>query len=56
MIIDDIARIMREMIKWEAQAKIFNQEKRYKRNYILRANKWAQIKHLQTRYNNTKHK
>lgn len=55
-IYDDIIRIMREMTKWEACLKIHHREERYKKNYILRANKWSQIKHLQTRYNNTKHK
>ncbi len=55
-IYDDIIRMMREMTKWEADIKIHNREKRYKKNYILRTNKWSQIKHLQTRYNNTKHK
>ena len=55
-IYDDIIRMMREMTKWEADIKIHNREKHYKKNYILRANKWSQIKHLQTRYNNTKHK
>lgn len=55
-IYDDIIRMMREMTIWEAQAKIHRREERYKKNYILRANKWSQIKHLQTRYNNTKHK
>lgn len=55
-IYDDIIRIMREMTKWEARLKILHREERYKKNYILRANKWSQIKHLQTRYNNTKHK
>lgn len=55
-IYDDLIRIMREMTRWEAQAKIFNREERYKKNYFLRANKWSQIKHIQTRYNNTKNK
>ena len=55
-IYDDLICIMREMTRWEAQAKIFNREERYKKNYFLRANKWSQIKHIQTRYNNTKNK
>ena len=55
-IYDDFIRMMREMTKWEARLKILHREERYKKNYILRANKWSQIKHLQTRYNNTKHK
>ena len=49
-------KLMQEMTMWEARIKILNREERYKKNYILRANKWSQIKHLQTRYNNTKHK
>ena len=53
---DDIIRIMREMATFEANSKILNRQERYKKNYILRVNKWSQIKHLQTRYNNTKHK
>ena len=52
----NILRIMREMAIFEAHVKILNRQERYKKNYILRANKWSQIKHLQTRYNNTKHK
>ena len=52
----NIFRIIREMTIFEARVKILNRQERYKKNYILRANKWSQIKHLQTRYNNTKHK
>lgn len=54
--LNDLIRIMREMTMYTAQAKIRNREKRYRKKYILRANKWTQIKQLQTRYNNTKHK
>lgn len=54
--LNDLMKLMQEMTMWEAQAKISNRQERYKKNYILRANKWSQIKHLQTRYNNTKHK
>ncbi len=52
----NFVRIMREMTMYTAQAKIRNREKRYRKKYILRATKWTQIKQLQTRYNNTKHK
>ena len=54
--LNDLIRIMREMTMYTAQVKIRNREKRYRKKYILRANKWTQIKQLQTRYNNTKHK
>jgi hypothetical protein len=54
--LNDLIRIMREMTKYTAQAKVREREDRYKKNFILRAKKWSQIKHLQTRYNNTKHK
>lgn len=54
--LNDLIRMMREMTAFEAHLKIREREDRYKKNFILRANKWSQIKHLQTRYNNTKHK
>ena len=54
--ISDICKIMKEMAQFEAYAKIHYHEKRHRQNYIQRANKWAQIKHIQTRRNNTKNK
>ena len=54
--LNDLVRMMREMAAFGAHIKIREREDRYKKNFILRANKWSQIKHLQTRYNNTKHK
>ena len=54
--LNDLIRMMREMAMFEASVKLREREDRYKKNFILRAKKWSQIKHLQTRYNNTKHK
>jgi hypothetical protein len=54
--LNDLIRMMREMAIFEARVKVREREDRYKKNFILRAKKWSQIKHLQTRYNNTKHK
>lgn len=56
MYIDGFVRMMREIARFESQSKIRNREERYRKKYILRANKWTQIKQQQTRYNNTKHK
>ena len=42
--LNDLFRMMREMTEFEARVKIREREDRYKKNFILRANKWSQIK------------